>query len=144
MLRFIYSKPSLFSSELPLPNIYLPSRVFVNPFPEQNSAFLDVELSLLLFELISMKKPGSFGFGNLTPSFDNIKTTEFIVGRSSEYFWTHNKPTWMHLNTWGSTEKSSKHESINSFARSSFHSNHACIYNSCTHIYISILLKKNG
>ena len=105
---------------------YRGSSVIVTLFCEGVSSPLDIEFSVLLFELLSMKKPGSLGSGNFAPSLDNIRTTELIVGLSSEYFWTHNKPTWMHFNSSDSTHEFLKHWSISSNALPSFHNNHAC------------------
>ena len=65
---------------------YRGSSVIVTLFCEGVSSPLDIEFSVLLFELLSMKKPGSLGSGNFAPSLDNIRTTELIVGLSSEYF----------------------------------------------------------
>lgn len=78
-----------------------------------------------LVESLSMKKPGCFGWGNSTPSLLNQKTADAIVGLSSGSFCTHNKLTWIHLNTCDSTYESFKHSSISSNALPSFNSNHA-------------------
>lgn len=79
-------------------------------------------------ELLSVKNPGSFGFGRKAPSVPNIETTDGIVGLSDANFCTHNNPTCMHLFTWGSMNVlllSFKHSSISSRIWSPLQSSHA-------------------
>lgn len=85
-------------------------------------------------ELLSVKKPGSFGWGNGAPSLPNMNTTDDIAGLSTGSFWTHNRATWMHLCTSNSTYEYSKHWSISSEHLLLFHSNHAWF--SCKIIYL--------
>ena len=97
------------------------------------SSFLDVVPALL--ELLSMKKPGCFGSGRITSAFVNIESTQDIAGLSSGNFWTHSKPTWIHLTTWDMESESSKQVNNSSKALPSFHSNHAWNnFNPDTHI----------
>ena len=88
-----------------------------------DSSFLDNAPALP--ELLSMKKPGCLGWGRIASSFVNIDSTQEIIGLSSTNFWTHSKPTWIHLSTWDLKRESSKHVYDSSKALSSFHSNHA-------------------
>lgn len=106
--------------------------VILNAFSEWHFSWLDNAPTV---KPLSVKKPGCLGWGNATPSLANRKTTDDISGLSSGNFWTHNKPTWIHLRTWDSTKESSKHVSISSRALPSFHSNHAWKYCS-NHAYI--------
>lgn len=76
-------------------------------------------------DLLSVKKPGSFGWGKATPSLLNIRSTDGIAGLSFGSFWTHKRPTWMHLSTSNSTYESSKQGSISSKPLSLFHSSQA-------------------
>ena len=86
------------------------------------STIFDTPASL---ELLSMKKPGCLGWGSGTPSLPSMETTDDIAGLSCGSFWTHNRPTWMHLRNWGLTYDSFKHGSSNSKALFSFHSSQA-------------------
>lgn len=81
---------------------------------------------LMSKDLLSVKKPGSFGWGNATPSLLNIRSTDGIAGLSFSSFWTHKRPTSMHLSTSNSKYESSKQRSINSKPLSLFHSSQAC------------------
>lgn len=103
--------------------IYLPSStVTLKAFPVKDLSLLD-DVSVL--KPLSVKKPGSLGWGSTTSSFANMKTTEDISGLFSGNFWAHSKPTWMHLRTWDSMKDCSKYLSISSRALPSFHSSQA-------------------
>jgi hypothetical protein len=62
---------------------------------------------------VPMKKPGCLGWGNGF-SLYNIWTTVEMFGLSSGRCWTHNKATWMHLNTSDELLEKAKHSSISS------------------------------
>ena len=88
-----------------------------------DSSFLNIAPELL--GVLSMKKPGYLGWGRIASSFINIEYTQDIIGLSSRNFWTHSKPTWIHLKIWDLECESSKHVYDSSNALPSFHSDHA-------------------
>jgi hypothetical protein len=63
---------------------------------EHDSGLLEEELASINF--LSVKKPGSVGWGNV-PSPLNIRTTVDMLGLSSGECCTHNRPTWIDLIT---------------------------------------------
>ena len=77
-------------------------------------ASIDVKVTALLLQCASVvqrledssvKNPGSFGWGSVTPSLPNMETTDDIVGLSSGAFCTHKRPTCMHLNSTDETHE---------------------------------------